>query len=257
MKIDLVLTASNINDHYIHLYPLVHRVWKEKFNLDCYLILVADKIPDFLETYGNHIILFKPIAGLNTIFIAQVVRILYPALYENKNILITDVDIFPISYEYFIDPILSVPENNFVSYRNKFLNRKMVSICYNLANSNTWKEIFQIKKMDDVITLLKMWYDDGYTGEKNCKGWFTDQIKLFEYLDRWRRSNIGRWTIFDDRELNFCRLDKRQRSYIIHNYSRVKEDLRNKKFTDFHSIKPYSKYKYLIEEIVDIICSIK
>ena len=77
MKIDLVLTACNINDHYLSLYPYIVRVWKEKFGLDCHLILIANQIPNNLKVYAKNITLFDPIPGINPVFVAQVIRILY------------------------------------------------------------------------------------------------------------------------------------------------------------------------------------
>ena len=87
MKIDFVLTSCNENTYYLNLYPYVFKVWKQKFNLNLYLILISNEIPDNLLEYSKYIILFKPIENMNTCYIAQVIRILYPSLFENSNIL--------------------------------------------------------------------------------------------------------------------------------------------------------------------------
>ena len=58
MKIDIVLTACNNVYKYISYYPIVYKVWKKRFNLDLYLILISDKIPHFLQEYKDTIILF-------------------------------------------------------------------------------------------------------------------------------------------------------------------------------------------------------
>ena len=47
------------------------------------LILINDKIPDYLLKYKNDIILFKPIENMNTAFQAQCIRLLYPCLLNN------------------------------------------------------------------------------------------------------------------------------------------------------------------------------
>ena len=255
MKIDFVLTACNVGGHYLQLYPLVAKVWKEKFNLDCYLILVADSIPDFLKKYDN-IILFKPINGINSIFVAQVIRILYPCLYKDKNILITDVDIFPISHDYFIRSIENIPNDAFITYRDRYIKQKMLSICYNVANSNTWHEIFNINNTDDISTTISKWYDTKYTGLKNCAGWFTDQNKLYEHVYRWKEKYNDRFHMLNDKTIKFNRLDKRDRNYILANFKKVKINVANGIYTDFHSIKPYSRYENVIKELVETICRI-
>lgn len=253
MKIDLVLTACDTNDHYLKLFPYIIKVWKQKFNIDCQLVLIANDIPSFLIDYKDNIVLFRPIEGIHTAFISQVIRILYPCLYDNKNILITDVDIFPISYNYFIKSIENLPDNVFVSYRDAYIKQNMLGICYNVANSSIWKEIFNINNIDELIIILKKWYDIKYTGQKNCTGWFTDQQKLFEYVMNWKKNNDTRFVLFNDKNMNFHRLDKRQKNFIINNFQKLQTSMND--YTDFHSIKPYSAYKKIIEILVDAICN--
>ena len=254
MKIDIVLTSSDTSDHYLRLYPHIHKIWKEKFGLECKLILIANKIPDFLSKYNSSIILFPPIPGVHTAFIAQVIRILYPCLC-NKVVLVTDVDIFPISKSYFIDSIASISNDKFVSYRSDCLNRKMISICFNVAHSDIWKGIFEINTIDEITNTIKTWYNtlSLYNGKKNCEGWFTDQQKLYEYVMKWNKGIV----LLSDNNLKFNRLDKRQRSYIISNINKVKYDIKNGMYTDFHCIKPYSRYKGLITDLTNVICSAK
>ena len=255
MKIDLVLTACDMNDHYLSLYPHVHRTWKHKFNLDCYLVLIANSVPDFLETYRDYIILFPPIEGIHTAFIAQVIRILYPCLFDNKNVLITDADIFPLSNHYFIKSIDDKPDNAFISYRDAYLKMKMLAICYNVASSTTWREIFGINNIDQVTATIKQWYTKYYTGTKNCIGWFTDQQKLYTNVMKWSENNKQRFYLLNDVKMGFKRLDKRKKVYIVENATKVIADLRKNIYTDFHMIKPYSKYRKLIEMYVDAACS--
>ena len=35
MKIDLVLTAGNLNSHYTKIFPLIYKIWNIRFNLPC------------------------------------------------------------------------------------------------------------------------------------------------------------------------------------------------------------------------------
>ena len=193
MKIDIVLTACNDVYKYISYYPTVYKVWKQRFNLDLYLILINDKIPDYLQEYKDTIILFPEFDKIHSGFISQVIRILYPALFENKNVLITDMDIIPISKKYFIDSISSYDDKKFITYTDRYINRKnqdpLYAICYNVANSKTWKEIFNINNENDIKNIIKEWYDSGYTGKKNCPGWYKDQLKLYEYVQNWERKN--------------------------------------------------------------------
>lgn len=246
MKIDYVLVSANVCGHYLELFPLVFRIWKERFNIYCYLILISDHIPLSLEHFSNYIILFPPIEGINDIFVAQTIRILYPALFDNKNILISDIDIFPISDNYFIKSIEHISDDKFVTYTDRYVKQNMYAICYNVANSNTWKEIFKINSIDDIVRTLRNWYNVKYDGTKNCEGWFTDQLKLYEIVNKWKQERV---IILKDRDLNFKRLDKRHRNNIVKNIDLYKKNLLT--YTDFHCIKPYSKLKHYILVIIN------
>lgn len=252
MKIDLVLTACDMNDHYLRLLPHVFKTWKAKFGLDCNVVLIGTEIPDFLKEYGENIILFDPIPGIHTAFIAQVIRILYPCIYDNKNILITDADIIPISKAYFIDSVEKLNNDAFICYRDAYLKQKMLAICYSIANASTWKDVFGINSLDDIRTTIKNWYNPKYTGAKNCDGWFTDQQKLFEHIMNWK-NKTDRLVILRDPDIKFKRLDKRQRVYIINNLDKVKTDILNGVYSDFHVIRPFNSYKSIIDSLVDII----
>lgn len=250
MKIDFVLTAGNIHAHFTPLFPLIHKVWKERFNLDCYLILVANEIPKSLKNLSDFIILWEPSNNMLDTYIAQVIRILYPCLFENKNILITDLDIFPVSKDYFINSIKDIDDSCFVCYTERGIKQNMYSICYNIANSKTWRDIFNIKDKDDIKKRLLEWYNINYTGKKNCEGWYTDQLKLFEYINNWNDKN-KRFVLFKDKELNYKRLHNRQRNKeeIIKNFDKTLENL--KLYSDVHIIKPYYKVGSYIRRIAN------
>lgn len=252
MNIDFVLTACNMTHHYLHLYPLVFKTWRKVCNLDCYLILINNEIPDFLKEYEEYIILFPPLEEVHDIFTAQVIRILYPCIFENRNILITDIDIFPVSRDYFLEPLKKYSPDHFITYRDKYIPQNMYAVCYNVANSNVWRDIFGIKYLGGVIKVLVKWYKSfpEYNGTKNCQGWFTDQEMLFKYVNHWNKKT-NKLVILNDSELNFSRLDKRDKQAIVGNFNKVLEDISSKKYTDFHSIKPFERMHNYIRKIVE------
>lgn len=42
----------------------------------------------------------------------------------------------------------------------------MIAICYNVANSSVWNEIFNINNLEDINNILLSNYDDKYNGTK-------------------------------------------------------------------------------------------
>ncbi|ADO67288.1 hypothetical protein crov255 [Cafeteria roenbergensis virus] len=246
MKIDFVLTAGNLNDHYLNLYPLIFKVWKERFNLNCYLILIAHKIPDYLVSFKDFIILFKPLENINDIYIAQVIRILYPALYPDKTVLITDLDILPGKKDYFLKPIESLHEDTFVTYTDRYSKQEMYAICYNVGKGLSFQKMFNIKNINDIILKLKEWYNIEYTGKKNCPGWYTDQKQLYINFKKYQGNKV----VLQDKKIGYNRLNNRARDkeYIIKNFTEIMNNLGN--YSDIHCIKPFHKTKGILNKIV-------
>jgi hypothetical protein len=262
MKIDIVLTSCNLNTYYLNLYPYVFKVWKERFNLDLYLILISDVIPDNLLEYKKFIILFEPIPKINTTYIAQVIRILYPCLFNNLNILITDIDIFPISKKYFLFSIENYSNEQFVAYTNRYIKNNMIAICYNIANSNVWKKIFNIENIIDINNILISNYNENYTGKKNCEGWYTDQQLLFnyimEYIKKRNNDDINNVIFLNDIDIGYKRLDGKSANKLLeikNNQLNILDNIDN--YSDFHIIRNYNSNLKLFEDIIQAIVLLK
>jgi len=238
MKIDLVLTACDENEKYLSLAPYYFEFWEKKIGLSCVLILIAENIPSFLKKYEKQIILFS-MTEVHSAYIAQVIRILYPALFTNKNVLITDVDMFPISKEYFVSTIQSFDNKTFISFTDRYIKElNELAICYNVANSNTWSEIFSIKTIEDIKNKLLEWYNSDYNGHKNCLGWSVDQKKLFEYVFKWSENNKDLLVVLKDENTKLNRLDlNRRRNYsvFIKDKGLFLEKIKNNEITDVHT----------------------
>lgn len=245
-KIDLVITAGNLNHHYLQLFPFIKLVWNKRFNLPIKLIFIGtkDELPEYLNKYLNDIIFFNHIPHIHDIFIAQVIRILYPALFPDKNVLITDLDIIPSKISYFTSPLNIYSNQHFITWTDRYIHQKMYAICYNLAKGSTFQNIFKINDENDIIERIKEWYNDEYTGKKNCPGWYTDQKKLYEYLNQYDRLIVLR-----DNDIGFNRLGNRGRDkkYITENFNEILNTIDN--YSDIHCIKPFKKTKNYIKKL--------
>ena len=82
MKLECVLTAVNLNPLYYEFIPSFIRVWKELFNntVKIVIVLIADHIPEKLLPYKDYLHLFHVDSNINTAFIAQCIRLIYPAI---------------------------------------------------------------------------------------------------------------------------------------------------------------------------------
>ena len=116
MKIDLCLTAVDLKKQYLLQFPITKLFWNEVIGIPFKVILIADKIPKGFERYRKDIILFPPIPNMHTAYQAQCVRLLYPALMKeyNNSILVSDMDLVPLSKKFFIDMAKDISSEKFL-----------------------------------------------------------------------------------------------------------------------------------------------
>ena len=256
MKLTDILTASNMNPDYYKFIPIFIKTWKKILpEVNIHIIVIADDLIKELIPYKEHIKLFSPIENIETSFIAQNIRLFYPALLKKAKggILITDMDIIPMSKNYFIESITNIENNKFVCYRPlSCVGKNEMVMCYNIAHQNVWSEIFNINSLNDIVnTLLSINKKDKYIGENANvyykPFWITDQLYLYEKTQEWNKLSNNLIILDNDKINKFTRLDK-----IYINYY-TKDFIKNNNFIDFHMPRPYNSYKQTIDNIVELI----
>jgi hypothetical protein len=251
MILDLALTASDLNTDYLDFLPLVIKTWKNIVGINVKIILISKYIPENLITYKDNILLFEPIENIPTSFQAQCIRMLYPCILHN-NIIISDMDLIPTNKSYYIDNIKNLDEDCFVIYRDVLEDIKQYPICFCAANSKIWKEIFNIKNEEDIRTTLKIWYseipeNDYKISNPYSIGWALDQLQLYYSVNKWNKKIIK----LQDENTGFRRLDRSEVNIIISNFDKIKDNINNCIYSDFHLPKPYSQYYKLLNNILE------
>lgn len=233
MKLKYCLVACDLNDNYLRYYPFVKKYWKDVVNIDTILVLISNHVPDYLLEYKNDIILYKPIKNIPTAFQAQCIRVLYPSLINTEEtIIISDMDLIPLNKMYYVNNI-SLYNNSFVVYRNVIPEYKQYPICFCCASPYTWKEIFNIHSIDDITETLINWYKDITDYQISSPysiGWACDQLKLYEYVNKWNKSIIK---LYDD-ITGFKRLDRLDINDIKNNTDLYKKRINEGYYSDFH-----------------------
>ena len=253
MKLDLCLTACDLNTDYLDFFPLVLKSWSKIVDLDVKLILISDFIPKNLLEYKDHIIVFKPIENIPTSFQAQCIRVLYPCLFSDKNIIISDMDLIPLNKTYYIDNIKNYDNDSFVVYRNVLQDINQYPICFCAANSYIWKDIFNINTIHDVRDTLIKWYsqipeNDYKLSSPYSIGWALDQLQLYHRVNTWGKKIIK----LQDEDTLFNRLDRSVIDYIIKNREEIKTNIKIGLYSDFHLPKPFNKYKDILTYLLVI-----
>lgn len=234
-KIDRVILSSNEKRMYLDFWPLVAKAWRDIIGVKPTLFLISDEYLEVDETLGD-VIRLKPISGVTTASYSQIIRLFAPAYFPDDICIISDIDMLPLSKEYFVDSVKDVPDDCFVVYRNYGYGKKSLRfpMCYSAGKGYLFKEIFKLKNLKDIPEIIKSWA---------CRkhGWDTDEIMLHTYVRGWeRKSNL----VF----LNHDSMGSRR----IHRQSRYKvRDIKNGYYIDYHMPKPLSQYRSEIKRVSD------
>ena len=239
MKIDTVILSSNDNPNYIQFWPIVSEAWS-LMGVEPILIYTGEQK---LNLKGNVINFFSK--NIDSSFVAQNIRILYPSLLDGNTCLVSDIDNLPLSKKYFVDSVLNFNDDSFIIYRPDACPPNMISMMWNAASSSTWKEIFNIESEKNLEKNLKKWYTKKYAIEGTA--WYTDQIKLRKYVNKFSKKNKSRIVELDDTELGFFRFN---RNRLEKHFNMIQENP-NLEFTDFHMPRPFSEYEELINKVFD------
>jgi hypothetical protein len=237
MKIDYAIVSSDSNPMYIDFWPVVRNLWN-RLGIKPILALISDK--NFITDNGDHIIHeIKSIDGVNTGFQSQISRMYITKFYMNNVCITSDIDMFPLSKEYFSEVVNDIPDDSLAILSSDAYNTVRYPICYNVASGQTFDNILKIDTsfQDYCTKLLK--FDQGWDTDElyfgKCVSEFKDKSKIF-FLNRGWTNGIANG-----------RIDRSRWSY---NDSLLKSGL----YIDSHSLRPYSIYKNEIQKIINILC---
>jgi hypothetical protein len=229
-------------------------MWSAVGNVRPHLVLIApesDVPPALADDPQVHV--FDPVPGLHTAFQAQCIRLLYPAVLETEGaVLISDVDMVPLSPGYFHDPLARIDERHFLAYRDVLLPSGEIPICYNAALPAVWSEVFGVRSPDDVGRRLTEWATGlRYDGTHGGHGWHADQIVLHRTLISRARTHRDVW-VLRDRFSGYMRLQKIVLERRGHLVDAERDGIRRGAYTDFHVLVPYEENRSLNDEVVEL-----
>lgn len=230
LKIDRVILATDANPDYIQLWPVAAKAWHKITGLRPTLALIAEKSVTVDESLGD-VIRFEPIPGMPTSLQAQLIRLLLPAYFEQDGCIISDIDMIPCSKAFFIESVANIPADHFVVYHGKVCDK--FPMCYVAAQGKTFKQVFNINRVEDIPAILKYWHSFNL-------GWTTDEQLLTYYVENWE-SNKTRCTL-----LNYAIEKRVDRA----NWRYSSTDVMQQYYRDAHLPRPYNKYKNEIDQLV-------
>lgn len=182
MKLTTVLGSVNDNRDYYLFIPKQILFWK-KFGIKFIAVYVGEKIPEELTNYSDNIILWNNNLDINTSFVAQNLRMYYTSLLElpqDELVMITDMDILPMSSTYYCNGLEKYNVDDFIYYRH--IDGNQIYMCYNAAHPSLWSKMFKINCIEDIKNKIYSTYDKIYNGIPGSHGWFIDQEIMYSSL---------------------------------------------------------------------------
>jgi hypothetical protein len=245
MKIDYVIMSTDGNELYDDFWEINKSIWNNVIGIKPILVIIGDE--DKIETNEDCIIIYyKKVEGVETSFQAQIARLYVTSLFLENTLLISDIDMIPLSKEYFINFADEVKENQILIYTADaygYNQQKRYPMCYNLAKGKTYHEIlkFDTSFQEFVLRLKTL---------NIAPLWDTDELYFGGCVYEFEKENHSR---IIKKERGFGegyatnRIDRGYWSNI--DYDKIPEGF----YYDCHSLRPYKKYKKEIDSIVNLI----
>jgi hypothetical protein len=177
LELNRVILSTDENPLYIEFWPVVAKAWNA-MGIRPTLALISEH--DCVDPTIGDVIRFDPIPGFSTAMQAQVYRLFLPALFPEEGCIISDIDMIPISKEYFVNNARLCPNNTFLIYRDEAIPKeyKEYPMCYLAAKGKIFGSIFRVTNPVDFVDRLR-----------ECRAihdaFNTDQVVLYRWINQW------------------------------------------------------------------------
>jgi hypothetical protein len=241
MRIDYAIMGSNTNPMYLDFWPIISKTWKEVFNITPVLGLICDEDSDFVKDEYGLVKKFKAIEGIDTGLQSQIIR-LYLTKELTGNIVISDIDMVPLSKQYFIDQVVDFDSLKIYAMSSdnaECNNNKEIPMCYNISDSQLFARMLEL---DDT------WVEFADRLNSMGFGWTTDQNYLWLKVQQFKEQNpndvvlLSRgWPRGADK-----RIDRLWWSYDA---NLVKDGY----YIDSHLLRPYKENKSQVDKLINLL----
>ncbi len=246
MKIDFAIVSSDSNPYYLDFWIPVSRVWKQKFNIVPILVYI-DNVDLDLSTEFGQVIKIKPIANIPINVQNQIVRFWIPILFPDQVCIISDIDMYPLSSNYFLNSVKNLSDYDYAHLNPCIDTYGRLPACYHVARGETLKEIFDLDSEWESFLVKVLNYSFSLT--KVEFDWGSDELyssnKVLNYTGEININLINR-----QNGQNGYRIDRS-------NWVYSKELLKFDYYFDAHSIRPYSENSIELKLFESIILNSK
>jgi hypothetical protein len=144
MKIDIAIHSSDSNPFYLDFWPIVSKLWREKFGIEPILIYIDENHDIPIDSTYGRVLKLKPIPDIPVYLQCLWVRYWIPSQFPDKICMISDIDMLPVSREYFIDQIRGISDDKYVHLNP---NHEFIPSCYHIAKGSLFKKVLELDDM--------------------------------------------------------------------------------------------------------------
>jgi len=239
MKIKYAIMGSDLNPLYYDFWPIISKIWREVFDIIPVLGLICDEDSELIQDEYGLVKKFKAIDGIDISLQSQIVRFYLPSILNDISIT-SDIDMMPLSKQYFIENIKSLNSDKFyvmTSDNPECLTNKEYQMCYNIGTPKMFKNVLKIEDswVDFVAKLKKLGF-----------GWTTDQRYLYDMVNIYENKND---IVLMNRGFSPFANNRIDRAIWYYNPKDVKDGL----YIDSHLLRPYTEYKSYIDNLINLL----
>jgi len=159
--------------------------------------------------------------------------------------MITDVDMLPMNTTYYTENIAKIDDSKFIYLRDVLLDVNQIAMCYNVALSKTWKQVFDIESLSDIRARLisvngEIDYRRTSSPGVGNPGWSADQRRLYKRIMAWK-TRTNDFVVLEDKRTGYRRLNGRHRTFKVTRAS--KQKIKSGHFSDYHMMRPHSAHR--------------
>lgn len=247
MKPSKVSISCDSNPFYVEFWEPVSRIWKRKFGIEPYLFYVGDDKSTPSNEHGT-VVTVKPIEGIPIHTQAQWARFHFTQTDTDSVWITSDIDMFPLSTEYFLRAAENLPDDCFVALNTDM--RDYFPVCYNMAKGRVFKEVLN---MDDSFEAdVRKVYETTESDPHIVNGqlfqnWSADERYSSKKICEYRSLNPNKIIQFP-RPGGYQSARRIDRNFWHYDENAVRSEF----YLDCHSLRPYSSYRNHIEHLLEI-----
>ena len=161
MNLEYAVVSSNSNPEYLDFWPYVAKAWKNIIGLEPVLIYIdSQEPPSWVHNYGK-VYYLKALDNWDIAQQSQCIRF-WAARILNAPFIISDIDMLPISRDYYIKNAESSEETGIISYSSDIINYRwyrtnpQYPMCYLAGDPKSFIEALDLNDNNYMVFLSRL-----------------------------------------------------------------------------------------------------